>query len=102
AVTGLSVLIAAIAKTERAAGGWGSMVVQIMALMGGVFFPLSILPEWIQPIRYLSVIGWALDGFQSVQYNGAGPADLVVNFVAMVAMAALFFTIGLWRLRADR
>ncbi len=102
AVTGLAVLIAAIAKTERAAGGVGSVLVQLMALIGGVFFPLSTLPEWLQPIRYFSVIGWALEGFQAVQYNGAGPSDLVVNFAAMIGMAALFFGIGVWRLRADR
>jgi len=102
AVTGLAVLIAAIAKTERAAGAVGSVLVQIMALIGGVFFPLSILPEWLQPIRYLSVIGWALDGFQAVQYNGAGAGDLIINFAAMIGMAALFFGIGVWRLGADQ
>ena len=43
AVTGLAVLIASIAKTERGAGGFGSLIVQFMALIGGVFFPITIL-----------------------------------------------------------
>lgn len=73
-----------------------------MALTGGAFFQLSILPEWLQPIRYISVVGWALEGFQKVQLQGAGPADVLVETGALVAFALAFFGVGVWRLRDDR
>jgi len=102
AATGLAVLIASIAKTERGAGGVGPLLIQIMALTGGAFFQLSILPPWLQPVRYFSVVGWALVGFQKVQLEGAGPADLLVELGALLAFAVVFFGIGVWRLRDDR
>ncbi|MDP2232327.1 MAG: ABC-2 transporter permease [Actinomycetota bacterium] len=102
AATGLAVLIASIAKSERGAGGVGPLVIQLMALTGGAFFQLSILPQWLQPIRYISVIGWALQGFQKVQLEGAGPSDLLVEVGALMAFAIVFFGIGVWRLRDDR
>jgi len=102
AATGLAVLIASIAKTERGAGGVGPLLIQIMALTGGAFFQLSILPPWLQPVRYFSVVGWALVGFQKVQLEGAGPADLLIEIGALLAFAVVFFGIGVWRLRDDR
>ena len=102
AATGLAVLIASIAKTERGAGGVGPLVVQVMALLGGAFFQISILPEWIQPIRYVSVVGWALEGFQKIQIEGAGPAEVLGQFAALLAFAVVFFGIGVWKLRDSR
>ncbi|MDP2181070.1 MAG: ABC-2 transporter permease [Actinomycetota bacterium] len=102
ATTGLAVLIASIAKTERGAGGIGPLVIQVMALIGGAFFQISVLPEWLQPIRYASVIGWALEGFQKVQTGGAGPADLLGEVGALFAFAVVFFGVGVWRLRDAR
>jgi len=102
AATGLAVLIASLAKTERGAGGIGPLVIQLMALTGGAFFQLSVLPPWLQPVRYFSVVGWALVGFQKVQLEGAGPADLLVELGALLAFAVVFFGIGVWRLRDDR
>lgn len=102
ATTGLAVLIASIARTERSAGAVGPLIIQIMALLGGAFFQISVLPEWLQPIRYVSVIGWALEGFQKVQTGGEGPADLLVETGALLTFAVVFFAIGVWRLRDSR
>lgn len=102
AATGLAVLIASIAKTERGAGGIGPLIVQVMALLGGAFFQLSILPPWLQPIRYVSVVGWAMQGFQKVQLQGAGPLDVLTEFAALMMFAIVFFGVGVWRLRDDR
>lgn len=101
AVTGLAVLIASIAKTERGAGGFGSLIVQLMALIGGVFFPISILPEWLQPIRYASIMGWGMEGIQDVQMHGAGLGDLIVPILALMGMGIAFFAFGIWRLRME-
>lgn len=101
AVTGLSVFIASLVKTERGAGGVGSIVVQLMALIGGVFFPISILPEWVQPIRYASIMGWGIEGFQKIQIHGGGLPDVVVPIAALVGMGVAFFAFGVWRLGAE-
>jgi ABC-2 type transport system permease protein len=102
ATAGLAVLIASIARTERGAGGIGPIIIQIMALLGGAFFPLTILPDWLQPVRYISVVGWALDGFQAVQMHGAGIIEVLPNVGALFGFAVLFFGIGVWRLKDAR
>lgn len=102
AVTGLATLIASFARTERAAGGIGPMVVQIQALIGGAFFAIAVLPEWVQPVRYFSVIGWAMEGWTAIQTRGAGLADVWQSVVALLMMAGVMFAFGVWRTEARR
>ena len=102
AVTGLATLISSIAKTQRAVGGIGPLLVQIQAALGGAFFQIEILPKWIQPIRFLSVVGWAMEGWRAVQVDGAGVTGVLVPATALFVLAAVFFTVGVWRMEASR
>lgn len=102
AVTGLATLIASMARTERAAGGIGPLVVQIQALIGGAFFSISVLPEWIQPVRYFSVIGWTMEAWGAIQVRGAGLADVAGPVAALLAISAVLFVVGVWRTEALR
>jgi ABC-2 type transport system permease protein len=102
AVTGLATLIAAVARTERAAGGIGPLVVQIQALIGGAFFTITVLPEWIQPIRYFSVVGWTMEGWTAIQTRGAGLADVMGPVAALLGIAGVLFAVGVWRTEALR
>ena len=102
AVTGLATLIASIAKTQRAVGGIGPLLIQIQAALGGAFFQIDVLPKWIQPIRFVSVVGWAMDGWRAVQSQGAGVAGVLGPVAALFAIAVVMFGIGVWRMRASR
>ncbi len=100
AVTGLTVLISSLAKSRRAVGGIGPVMVQVQAALGGSFFPIAILPKWIQPVHYLTVTGCGLDGFRALQ-SGASASAVLPNVAALAGMALLFFVIGAARLRYE-
>lgn len=102
AVTGLATLISSLARSERAAGGIGPLVVQIQALLGGAFFSVEILPVWMQPVRYLSVVGWTMDGWRAIQTQGAGVAGVLGPTLALFAFGAVFFAFGVWRMETSR
>ncbi|HDP69310.1 MAG TPA: ABC transporter permease [Actinobacteria bacterium] len=97
AMTGLSVLFSSVAKNVRSVGAIAPLVVIVMALAGGSLFPVSTMPEWLQPIRYLTINGWALDGLSSLM-KGAGTNSILPNFGALMAMFFAFFLLGVWRL----
>jgi len=102
AVTGLATLIASFARSERAAGGIGPLVVQIQALLGGAFFAITVLPEWVQPVRYFSVVGWTMEAWTAVQTRGAHIGDVLLPIAALLGFSALFFAVGVWRTGARR
>ncbi len=102
AVTGLATLIASIAASERAVGGIGPLVIQIQALIGGAFFPVAILPSWLQWVRYLSVVGWTMEGWRRVQVLGAGVPGVLGPTAALLGFAVAFFAFGVWRTEHQR
>jgi ABC-2 type transport system permease protein len=97
AVTGLATLISAVAKSERGVGGIGPVVVQIQALIGGAFFPVTILPEWLQWVRFLSVVGWAIEGWRRVQVGGMGVTGVLGPVAVLLGFAVTFYAFGVWR-----
>jgi ABC-2 type transport system permease protein len=97
AVTGLATLIAAVARTERGVGGIGPLLVQIQALVGGAFFPVTVLPEWLQWVRFLSVVGWTIEGWHRVQVQGAGVLGVLGPVGALLGFAVAFYAFGVWR-----
>jgi ABC-2 type transport system permease protein len=98
AATGLSVFIAAVAKTVRAVSGLAQTLIQFMAAVGGSFVPVSVFPAWMQPLHLASVNGWAIDAILSTMRGGT-TIDVLPNIAALLGIAALFFTIGAWRLK---
>ena len=51
AATGISTLVATLAKTVEQAGGLNAIVALSLAAIGGVFIPLSQAPELLGPDR---------------------------------------------------
>jgi ABC-2 type transport system permease protein len=100
AVTGLSTLISSLAKSERGVGGIGPVVVQIQALVGGAFFPVTVLPSWLQWVRFLSVVGWTIEGWRRVQIEGLGVGGVIGPAAVLVGFAAVFYAFGVWRTAA--
>jgi ABC-2 type transport system permease protein len=98
AATGLSVFIAAVAKTVRSVSGLAQMLIQFMAAVGGSFIPVSQFPAWMQPMHYASVNGWAIDAILSVM-RGGNAISVLPNVAALIAIAVALFAIGSWRLR---
>lgn len=98
ASTGMAILIASVAKTVRSVSGIAQVSIQAMAALGGSFFPVAQFPEWLQPLHYFTVNGWAIDGILE-NMRGGGVIDILPNAGALLLMAALFLILGAWRLR---
>lgn len=100
AVTGLATLISGLATSERGVGGIAPLVVQIQALIGGAFFPIAVLPDWLQWVRFLSVTGWTIEGWRKVQIEGLGLEGVILPVAALLGFAVVFYVFGVWRTEA--
>ena len=47
-------------------------IVYLMTLLGGMLFPVSVLPEWLQPLADLVPLRYALDGARDALFAGSG------------------------------
>lgn len=66
----------------------------VMPLVG-VFYPIDILPAWLQPISHAMPATWVFEGMRAVMIDGVFRTDLFYRAVALnivyIAVAALVF-----------
>lgn len=94
----LGALITAIARDAVQAGIVGSAIALIFAILGGNFLSAEAYPGWLQPISKLTINRWALDGLTDLSLRGGGFSDVIPEILVLFGMAAIFFSLALWRL----
>jgi ABC-2 type transport system permease protein len=95
--TCLGILIAAIARTEAQIGGFASLVLWVLAFLGGSFIPLFLVNESMATIGQLTPHYWAVTGFYDLLTRGLGLASIADSLGALVAFSAVFLAVGAWR-----
>lgn len=66
------------------------LVSNLISLLGGVYYPVSTLPAWLQPLARLLPITYALDVTRSALLDGAGWGDLAPDLLALAAFCLLY------------
>lgn len=74
AAIGFGIMVGTFSKTHGQAATFGSVMVVILALLGGIFVPVHMLPATLKTISYISPLRWGTDAFLGVfaKYQGIG------------------------------
>jgi len=96
-----AVMLATLVKTQRSAGSLATVTALILAPLGGCWWPLFILPEWLQTIAKISPHAWANDGFNKLMLFGADFGAVIPEMLALVVFTVIFGTIAIWRFRTS-
>jgi ABC-2 type transport system permease protein len=68
----------------------------ILLLVSGVYYPVKVLPDWMQVIAKFSPVTYALDGSRAALLRGASAAELWGSIWPLLVMGAVFVPLGLW------
>jgi ABC-2 type transport system permease protein len=96
-VVGMGIMVASLAKTGGQAGGLASLLATAMAAVSGGLFPSIRVPF----VEYITPHFWAIQGFQDVISRGLGVSAVLLEAGILLGMAAIFFGVGVSRLRLD-
>jgi ABC-2 type transport system permease protein len=96
-----AVMLATLAKTQRSAGSMAVVTALILAPLGGCWWPLFILPEWLQTVAKISPHAWANHGFNQLMLFGADFGAVVPDMLALVVFTVIFGVIAIWRFRTS-
>jgi ABC-2 type transport system permease protein len=97
ACTAFGMLLAAVTRTAAAAQGLATLLVLTMSAVGGAWFPVSFMPEFIQELSRLTVVYWAMEGFSLVLWNQCTFLELLPTVGVLLGMAAALAAVSLWR-----
>ena len=94
-ITALTFALAPWIKSEGQANGLVLLLSLSLAPLGGAWWPLEIVPEFMQTIGHLSPVAWAMDAFHDlILYNG-GFGDVLPEIGVLLAAAAVLFVFGI-------
>jgi ABC-2 type transport system permease protein len=95
----LGTLMGALVRTRSQASGLTTMFAMLLAALGGAWWPLEITPPAYQAIVKILPTTWAMIGFNDVILRGLGVTSILPVVGVLIVFAAIFFSLGIWRLR---
>jgi ABC-2 type transport system permease protein len=88
AVTGISAVIAAVARNEESADLVATGVAFVLGILGGSLVPLSELPDGLVRVSLLTPNGWAQRGFAELSAGNGHLGDVTTEVAVLLAWAA--------------
>jgi ABC-type multidrug transport system permease subunit len=76
-------------RSPEAAGGIGVVMSLVMSALGGCWWPVEVMPRWLQTAAHVFPTTWAMDGLHQVISWGGGLGD-----VAVIAAVLTLFALG--------
>jgi len=96
----LGLFIASFGGTPKAVGGFGSIVILIMGMLGGAMIPRIAMPEVLQKAGLAVPHGWALDAYTDLLVReGTTIADVALPALVLFAMGTALAGIGAARFK---
>ncbi len=71
----------------------------VWALLGGVFFPVTVLPPWLQGLAEINPITHAIRGLQLAIFQGAPVSQISYELGVLGFYSVLLVPLGLWTWR---
>lgn len=72
------------------------IVSAILLLVSGVYYPVSVLPGWMQIMAQFSPVTYALRGFRAALLHGVSLPHLWNNIWPLLVMGAVFVPLGIF------
>ena len=94
AATGLAMLIASVCKTRAQASGVSLLIILSMSSLGGSWWPLYIVPEWLQNVAHITLTAWSMDAFNSLLIYGEGLASILPSLGVLFGMGFIFLLLS--------
>jgi ABC-2 type transport system permease protein len=100
AAIGFGILVALYARTAEQATSFSAAAIMILAALGGILVPKSVMPQFMQAVSAISPLSWGLDGFLDVFVRGGTVRDVIPQATKLIAFSAV--CLGIAMLRYER
>lgn len=94
-VWGLGIANAGAVLTYRRGGNLVGFGATILTLLSGAFFPVEVLPHWLQQVARLNPVAIAVDGMRETLIGGGGWHAAAAPVAELAPFAIITMVIGL-------
>ena len=101
-ISGMGLLIGVVAKGDEQVILFSLIAMFLFTSLGGAWFPLEGSGPAFAAVGHVTPAAWAMDGFQNIIIRGLGLRSVLLPTAVLLAYAAGFFALAVWRFRAGR
>lgn len=95
AAVGFGLLVGTFTSSLSQAGMFGSFMVVILGILGGIFLPVYMMPDQLKVVTILSPIRWGVDSFLDIFVRGGTIGSILPNATRLFLFFALSLLIAL-------
>jgi len=97
ACTSFGMLLAALAPNAESANSMATFLIMTMSALGGAWFPISLMPQFIQQFSKLTLVYWSMEGFSAVLWAGQGFRQILPLLGILGGITAVVMSLAIWR-----
>ena len=95
ATTSLGILLVAVIRSRKQIHPITTLIILGSSAIGGSWFPLFMMPKAVQQVARITLVAWAMEGYNRLMILGGSLADVWVNIAVLVLYGAVCFAVGL-------
>jgi ABC-2 type transport system permease protein len=96
-----SLMLSTLVRTRRSAVSSAVLTSLVLAPLGGCWWPLFIVPQWMQFIAKITPHGWANTAFNKLMLFGADFGAVIPEMLVLTGFILAFLIIGIARFRVS-
>jgi ABC-2 type transport system permease protein len=100
-IVGFGLMMANIVKTRQQASALSAVLIVSTCMLGGVYWPLEIVPDFMQQIARAVPQSWMVTGFREIVSGSLYISAIRNSTIVLLLFSFLFFTVGLRKLKYD-
>jgi len=97
--SGLGIISASFVMIFKRGNPLGWMINALEGLLGGVYFPVSVMPRFLQVLAKFLPITYGIRAMQFAVYKGASVSELKIEICCLILFALILLPLGLFFFR---
>jgi ABC-type multidrug transport system permease subunit len=94
-------LLGSLARTDSQASGIGVLTANLLAALGGCWWPIEVTPGWMQSLQKLMPTGWAMDALHKLISFEAGALSAVPHVATLLVGTLLVTALAINRFKYE-
>jgi ABC-type multidrug transport system permease subunit len=94
-------LLGSLARTEGQAVGLGVLTANLLAALGGCWWPIEITPQWMQFVQKLLPTGWTMDALHKLISFESGAMSAWPHVIVLLVGTLVISALAIHRFRYE-
>jgi ABC-type multidrug transport system permease subunit len=90
----VGILLGSLVQSEGQSIAIGVIASNVLGALGGCWWPIEIVPDWMQKLQLCLPTGWAMDALHKLVSFAAPPATVLPHLLVMVAATAVLLVVS--------